>query len=287
VGLLTFNSPQANLGAALARLQQANPSPEVEAAMAHVRIATALVEEKSAVSKSAASMSSRHSRIRSNQHAHCRLPTIQEEVNQPGARAAPAVNLHANLDKNRRDHDARGYIDQRHRERDERELRRHLDYNREYGPPGGVHRIMEREERERHDVENRRRAQYEKDYGHPEGPVRNPARQPRSEVVAAAQDDDAAQVGDSGDDMTLTAFPALAPRLRSVAYPDNFKPNIQKYDGRSDPNIWLSTYYVAVKAASGKFDHMAAYFPLVMGNTPSLWPNNLPTGSITSWADLS
>jgi hypothetical protein len=32
---------------------------------------------------------------------------------------------------------------------------------------------------------------------------------------------------------------------------------------------------------------MAAYFPLVMGDTPSLWLNNLPAGSITSWADLS
>jgi hypothetical protein len=105
--------------------------------------------------------------------------------------------------------------------------------------------------------------------------------------MAAAQDDDAAQVGDSGDDMALTSFPALAPCLRSVAYPDNFKPNIQKSDGRSDPNIWLSTYYAAVKAASGNFDHMAAYFPLVMDDAPSLWLNNLPAGSITSWADLS
>jgi hypothetical protein len=58
VGLPTFNSPQAKLGAALARLQQDNPSPEVEAAMAHVGVATALVEEKSATSKSAASTSS-------------------------------------------------------------------------------------------------------------------------------------------------------------------------------------------------------------------------------------
>jgi hypothetical protein len=109
---------------------------------------------------------------------------------------------------------------------------------------------MEREECECHDIENRRPAQYEKDYDHPKGPVYNPARQSRSEVVATTKDDDAAQVGDSGDDMALTAFPALAPRLRSVAYPDNFKPNIQKSDGRSDPNIWLSTYYVAVKAAA-------------------------------------
>jgi hypothetical protein len=88
--------------------------------------------------------------------------------------------------------------------------------------------------------------------------------------VAATRDDDATLVGDSGDDMAITAFLALAQRLRSVAYPNNFKPNIQKYDGRSDPKIWLPTYYVAVKAADGNFDHMAAYFPLVMGDTPSL-----------------
>jgi hypothetical protein len=141
-GLPTFNSPQANLSAALARLQQANPSPDAEAAMAYVRVATALVEEKSATSMSAASTSSRHLRSQSNRPAHSRLPTIQEEVNQPEAKAAPAVDLRANLDKNRRDRDASGYIDQHHREREERELHCHLDYDREYGPPGGAHRIM-------------------------------------------------------------------------------------------------------------------------------------------------
>jgi hypothetical protein len=55
--------------------------------------------------------------------------------------------------------------------------------------------------------------------------------------VATALDNDTAQVGDSADDKAITAFPALAPRLRSVSYPDDFKPNIQKYDGRYDPNI--------------------------------------------------
>jgi hypothetical protein len=172
-------------------------------------------------------------------------------------------------------------------EREERELRRRLDYDCEYGPLGGIHRIMEREERERHDVENRRRDPYKKGYGRPEGLVPNPDRRPRSQIVASTRGDDAVQVGDSGDDMAITTFPALAPRLRSVAYPDNFKPNIRKYDSRSDPNIWLSTYYVAVKAVGGNFDHMEAYLPLVMGDAPSLWLNNLLAGSITSWANLS
>jgi hypothetical protein len=74
-GLPTF-SPRANLGAALARLQQANPSPEADAAMAYVRVATALVEERSATYKSATSTSSWHSRNRSNRPAPSKLPTI-------------------------------------------------------------------------------------------------------------------------------------------------------------------------------------------------------------------
>jgi hypothetical protein len=118
-GLPTFNSPQTNLGAALARLQQANPSPEADAAMAYVQVATALVEERSAGPKSVASTSSRPSRSRSNQPAHSKLPTIQEEVNRPQANAAPGVDLRANINKNRRGRDARGYIDQRHCEREE------------------------------------------------------------------------------------------------------------------------------------------------------------------------
>jgi hypothetical protein len=67
-------------------------------------------------------------------------------------------DLRANLDKNRCGRDARDYINQRHRECEEQELRHLLDYDREDGPPGGVHLIMEREERELHDAENRRRA---------------------------------------------------------------------------------------------------------------------------------
>jgi hypothetical protein len=61
-GLSTLDSPQDNLGAAMAHLQHANPSPEADVAMAYLRVATAPVEEWSATSKSAASKSSRHSR---------------------------------------------------------------------------------------------------------------------------------------------------------------------------------------------------------------------------------
>jgi hypothetical protein len=72
---------------------------------------------------------------------------------------------------------------------------------------------MDRKDSEHHDVENRWRAQYEANYGHPEGPVPNPDHQPRSHIMSAARDDDAAQVGNNDDNMEITAFPALAPRL--------------------------------------------------------------------------
>jgi hypothetical protein len=111
--------PPGQPGCGVAHLQQANPSPEADTAMAYIRVTTALVEERSAASKSAASTLSRHSRSRSDRSAHSKLPTIQEEVNQPRANAAPGVDLHANIDKNRRGRDARDYIVQRHCEHEE------------------------------------------------------------------------------------------------------------------------------------------------------------------------
>jgi hypothetical protein len=93
-----------------------------------------LVEERSTASKVAASTSSRHLCSRSNQLAHSNLPTIQDKVNQPWANVTQGADLRASLDKNSRGRDARGYINQCHREREERELRRRLDYDCEYGP---------------------------------------------------------------------------------------------------------------------------------------------------------
>jgi hypothetical protein len=94
--------------------------------------------------------------------------------------AAQGADLRANVDENRRGCDTRGYIEQCHHEREVRELRHRLEYDREYGPSGAVHRIMEREERDRHDIEKRRCAQYEADYGHHEDLVPNQDRQLRS-----------------------------------------------------------------------------------------------------------
>jgi hypothetical protein len=62
-----------------------------------------------------------------------------------------------------------------------------------------------------------------------------------------------------------------------IRYPKDFKPAIEKYDGRSNPSIWLKTYNIAPRASGGNEDHMAGYSPLVMGKAPLLWLDNLPT----------
>jgi hypothetical protein len=46
-------------------------------------------------------------------------------------------------------------------------------------------------------------------------------------------------------------------------------------------------YSIATRASGGNENHMAGYFPLVMGKAPLLWLDNLPTECITSWATLS
>jgi hypothetical protein len=61
-----------------------------------------------------------------------------------------------------------------------------------------------------------------------------------------------------------------------IRYPKGFKPSIEKYDSRFDPSIWLKMYSIAARASGGNEDHMAGYFPLVMGKAPLLCHNNLP-----------
>jgi hypothetical protein len=66
-----------------------------------------------------------------------------------------------------------------------------------------------------------------------------------------------------------------------IRCPKDFKPAIEKYDGRSDPSIWLKMCSIAAHASGGNEDYMVRYFPLVMGKEPPLWLDNLPTECVT------
>jgi hypothetical protein len=56
-----------------------------------------------------------------------------------------------------------------------------------------------------------------------------------------------------------------------IRCPKYFNLAIQKYDYCSDPSIWLKMYNIAARASGGKEDHLAGYFPLVMGKAPLMW----------------
>jgi hypothetical protein len=110
-----------------------------------------------------------------------------------------------------------------------------------------------------HNQELLRRAQYDQNYGPPD-----------DLYVIPADHAPSASLG------VVNNFPALSRRLRTFKYPKDFKPSIEKYDGHSDPSIWLKMYNIAARASRGNEDHMAGYFPLVMGKALLLWLDNLP-----------
>jgi hypothetical protein len=116
-----------------------------------------------------------------------------------------------------------------------------------------------------HDQELLRRAQYDQDNGPPDDLY----------VIPAAHDPSASL-------RAVNNFPTFSRRLRKIRYPKDFKPAIEKYDGRSDPSIWLKMYNIAARASGCNEDHMVGYFPLVMGKAPLLWLDNLPVECITS-----
>jgi hypothetical protein len=121
-----------------------------------------------------------------------------------------------------------------------------------------------------HNQELLRRAQYDRDNGPPDDLYIIPADQAPSASPGAVNN-----------------FPAFSGRLRTIRYPKDFKPSIEKHDGRSDPIIWLKMYNIAARASGGNEDHMVGYFPLEMGKAPLLWLDNLLAECITSWVTLS
>jgi hypothetical protein len=121
-----------------------------------------------------------------------------------------------------------------------------------------------------HDQELLRRAHYDQDNGPPNDLYVIPAAYVPSASPGAVNN-----------------FPAFSQCLRTIRYPKDFKPTIEKYDGRSDPSIWLKMYNIVARTSGGNEDHMGGYFPLVMGKSPLLWLDNLPEKCITSWATLS
>ena len=59
-----------------------------------------------------------------------------------------------------------------------------------------------------------------------------------------------------------------------------------RYDGATDPMIFLLAYEEAVLEAGGDDRVMANWLPMALTGIPRAWILHLPMASVTSWEDL-
>jgi hypothetical protein len=80
---------------------------------------------------------------------------------------------------------------------------------------------------------------------------------------------------------------ALANHLHAATCPSKFRPHLpEKYDGTSNPSEFLQVYVTAITAADGDTAVMATYFHVALFGPARTWLMNLAPGSIYSWEEL-
>jgi hypothetical protein len=63
--------------------------------------------------------------------------------------------------------------------------------------------------------------------------------------------------------------------------------NISKYDGSSNPGVWLEDYRLACRMVGIKDDHLIIQFlPIHLAEGARAWLEHLPAGTIHDWIDL-
>jgi hypothetical protein len=72
-----------------------------------------------------------------------------------------------------------------------------------------------------------------------------------------------------------------------VCWPLNFKPSgIEKYDGSTNPAVWLEVYQLTIEATGGDSYIVTNYLPVCLSSTARTWLLRLPVGSVRSWNHL-
>lgn len=81
--------------------------------------------------------------------------------------------------------------------------------------------------------------------------------------------------------------PCFFYRVVTHPCPPNFKiMNCEKYDGTTNPVIWIGDYILAVQVVNGNNFHTVKHLPLMLKGSAQHWSHTLKPGSIDSWADL-
>ena len=87
--------------------------------------------------------------------------------------------------------------------------------------------------------------------------------------------------------VATTGWRAFTTELRSVAWPDKFKPDLPpRYDGTANPAEFLQLYELGIEAANGGEKVMANWFPMELKDGARTWLLNLASGTISSWDEM-
>jgi hypothetical protein len=63
--------------------------------------------------------------------------------------------------------------------------------------------------------------------------------------------------------------------------------NSSKYDGSTNPHVWLEDYHIACRMAGIKDDNLIIQFlPIPLAEGARAWLEHLLLGTVRSWVDL-
>jgi hypothetical protein len=98
---------------------------------------------------------------------------------------------------------------------------------------------------------------------------------------------------DSDEDRSPTPEPpgtrVFSREIRAAAFPQRFRQptTIVKYNGETDPRVWLNDYRLACQLGGATSDKVIiCNLPLHLGDSARMWIEHLPASKIHNWDDL-
>jgi hypothetical protein len=98
---------------------------------------------------------------------------------------------------------------------------------------------------------------------------------------------------DSDEDRSPTPEPpgthVFSRKIRAAAFPQRFRlpTTIVKYNGETDPRVWLNDYRLACQLGRATSDEVIIRnLPLHLGDSARTWLEHLPASQIHNWDDL-
>jgi hypothetical protein len=100
---------------------------------------------------------------------------------------------------------------------------------------------------------------------------------------------------DSDEDRSRSPTPdflgprAFGSRVLNAPFPQRFRPptSVQKYNGETNPSVWLEDYRLACRAGGADDDFfIIRHLPLYLADSARAWLEHLPPRRINGWPDL-